>query len=115
MTPIGEFKHRVVIETPTETRSAGGSQEFSWSTFASRWGRVVPKGAREYLNAQAANAEMDWLWEIKGRAAITTKMRLVFDSRYFSILGVQSPDGKSPANADILHLICREGPVRAGV
>lgn len=111
--PAGDFRHRVTIETPTESRTATGGQSFTWSTFVQRSGKLVPKNSREFMAAQAAFSEMGWLWEIKGRAAITTRMRLVFDGRYFNILGVQSPDGKSPARAEILQLICQEGPVRA--
>lgn len=109
----GQYPHRVTIETPTESRTATGGQSFTWATFAQRWGRMVPKSAREFMAAQQAFTEMQWMWEIRGRLALTTKMRIVFDGRYFNILGVQSPDGKSPANADILQVICQEGPVKA--
>lgn len=109
----GHYQHRVTIETPTESRTATGGQSFTWSTFASRWGRMVPKNAREFTAAQQAFAEMQWMWEIRGHLALTTKMRLVFDGRYFNILGIQSPDGKSPAKADLLQVICQEGPVKA--
>lgn len=113
MSGAGAYEHRVTIETPTESRTATGGQSFTWATFGQRWGRSVPKSAREFMAAQQAFTEMQWLWEIRGYLAVTTKMRLVFDGRYFNILGVQSPDGKSPDKAAVLQLICKEGPVKA--
>lgn len=111
----GNYPHRIVIEQPTETQSASGAQSFTWATFVSRWARFIPKGSREFVAAQASMTETEWLVECPGYAAVTTKMRINFSSRYMDILGVWSPDGKAPANAAVLHIACKEGPVRAGV
>lgn len=111
----GDYPHRIVIEQPTETRTASGAQSFAWATLASRWARFLPKGGREFLAAQQAVTEMEWLIECPGFLAVTTKMRVVFDSRYMEILSVWSPDGKSPLKASMIFLACKEGPHRAGV
>lgn len=110
----GDYPHRIVIEQPTESRSASGAQSFTWATFTSRWARFVPKGSREYIAAQAAVTELEWLIECPGFSAITTKMRVNFSSRFMDILAAWSPDGKAPANASTIFLACKEGPVKAG-
>lgn len=110
----GNYPHRIVIEQPTESRTSLGGQSLTWSTFVSRWARFVPKSAKEYVVASQAGNAIDWIIECAGFAAVTNKMRVSFDSRYFDIESVYGVDGKSPDKAAVIRLQVREGPNKAG-
>lgn len=108
------FPHLITFEQAAEIRGGSGSVKFEWRAFCSRRARFLPKGGREYQLAQATFNEVGWIVECRGRAEITPKMRIsTRDGRYFNILQVYSDDGAHPKNADIIKIVCQEGPVAA--
>lgn len=109
----GHYRHRITIESASESRTTLGGQSLTWSTFASRWARIIPSGGREYMVAAQAGTRLEAVFECSGYAAVTTGMRVVFDSRYFSIVGVRGLDGKSPSKAAWIQIECVEGPHKA--
>ena len=114
MTAAGVLNMRIDIQSPTEIRGGSGSVKFEWVVFCSRMARFLPKGGREYQLAQATFNEVGWIVECRGRADITPKMRIsAGDGRYFNILQVYSDDGTHPKNADMIKIVCQEGPVAA--
>lgn len=101
---------RVTIQQPTPAQSATGAVTQSWSTFATRWAGIKAGGGREVQVARQKNPETDCIIVMRGRLAVTAKMRVTHtDGRYWDILAVLPRDSKAPAQADILDLHCRSG------
>lgn len=113
MIEAGNLDHRFFVDTAAEATDAAGQLVSDWdnATTVRRWGRFAPKGSREFALAQQQYSNVQWLVEIRGRLAVTPRMRLRTNetpSRILEILAAWSPDGKSPATAEIVHVACRE-------
>lgn len=75
-----------------------------------RWCAMYPKGSREVFRASQVVPETTWVLRCEGYVAIEESMRAMHDDgRVFDILGVHGDDGKRPADAPWLMLLCREG------
>lgn len=72
----GKLRTMVVIEQPTETRTAGGALTVTWSTLASVWAGIFPRSGRERYTAGKVTAEGDTSIFIRYRADVTAKMRV---------------------------------------
>lgn len=106
----GDFPLPVTIQQASESsRTATGAIARSWSTFAQRWARYQTDQSIEVYRARQVFPEARGVFEMAGYAAVTPKMRILYDSRYFDILGVQTLDGQSPANAETLFVVVKEG------
>jgi head-tail adaptor len=108
---IGQLSTRFAFEQAPEFHTASNQRKLDWAaaeTVAERWGRFLPKGSKDYVNAAQVWADVDWIVECRGRAAITSAMRVRQGRRYFDILGVFAPDGRAPAEADMLKVACKE-------
>lgn len=102
----GDLRHRITIQKPpvTETRDSTGGVDESWETFATVWASKAHMTSREFFAAQKSNAETTDLFIIRYRDSITTKMRVLFGSRTYDIIGANDPDGRRRE----LHLLCKE-------
>lgn len=101
---VGQLRHRVTIQTATETRDAIGGVIAAPSTFATVWASVEALQGREYLAAQQVNAEVDHRIRIRYLAGVTPKMRVAFGARLFDVQAVLNPDGRNRE----LHLMAQE-------
>ncbi len=84
----GRLKHKITVQTTTESQSGSGAVTDSWSTYAQPWAEIEPKGGREYFAAQMTNAKIDVVFLIRYQSGITAKMRISWNSRVFNILSV---------------------------
>ena len=101
----GQLRHRVIIQTPTETQDAQGQPVKSWGTFATVHANVLPLKGREYFNAQQINAETTTKFVIRYLAGITEKMRISYDSKLYNIQGIVNVGERDR----IIELMCGEG------
>lgn len=81
----GELDRQIVIESATETQNGIGEPIKTWSTFATVWAKAKQLRGREYVAAQAINAEIDTVFTIRWLAGVTRKMRILYDAQYFDI------------------------------
>ena len=100
----GELRHRIEIKQPTETRDSYGSVKTTWSTLATVWGAIWPVRAKEFVSMGQTQSEVTHKIGIRYRNDVTTKMRIEFNSRYFSINQVINPDERNI----MLELVCTE-------
>lgn len=107
----GDFQHRFVFEEPVETAQAGKvAKVTSWREFGRRWCAIFSQGSREVWNARQYNAETELVIACPGHIAVTPAMRLNDGAgRLLDILGVQGADGRTPAKAETVFLLCKEG------
>lgn len=85
----GRLRHRLTIESPTETRDALGQAVASWTTFAQVWGDFMPLSGRERFLSQQTHAEVTARAVIRYLAGLTEKMRIVFDGDAWEILHIK--------------------------
>lgn len=101
----GQLRHRITIQEPVETRDSYGSVKTTWSDLCTVWAGIWPIRAKEYVSAGQTQSEVTHTIRIRYRDDITSKMRIEFGTRYFSIV-------KPPINPDErkskLDLVCTE-------
>ena len=110
---IGSLRHRITIETLTETQDADtGAVAQSWGTYASNLpAAILPVSGREILAASAGTEGQRYRFVIRydSALAIVSKMRVSHESKYFNITEV-IPD---PTLRKFLTLVAEAG-IRAG-
>ena len=103
----GKLRHRVSLQKPVKTQNPlSGATVNSWQEITKLWADVVPLSAREFIAAQARQAEVTTRITIRFRSDITSKHRIVYGDKIFNIEGVL-PDPVS--GRDYLTLPCSEG------
>ncbi len=98
------LRHTVTIQTRTDVRQPDGSYAPTWSTFATVRAAVEPLRGQEYLAAAQLQSTLNARIRIRYISGVTTKMRVLFDSRYFEIEGVIDPEMRHRE----LQLMCVE-------
>ena len=100
----GWLKHRITIQSQTETRSASGQVNIDWADYLSAWASIEPLRGREYLEGRQAEASVDHRIRMRYRGGITPDMQVVYGSRTFQIVSVINVIEGSRE----LNLMCRE-------
>jgi len=101
---IGELRHRVTIQSATETQDSYGQAVLSFSTLATRWASIEQLSGREFFDASKVAAEVTHRVRIRYMTGITPKMRVVYGSRTFEIVAITNPEERNIA----LDLLCKE-------
>lgn len=91
---IADLRHRVVIESLTDSTDGQGGFTAAWGTFSTVWGSIQPAKAWEAMVAMRVEYQKSHTCTIRYLAGVTTSMRIKFDSRYFQIKGIRTPDEK---------------------
>ena len=83
---IGKLDQRIVFQSYTETRSASGGVVRDYSTYATRWAQVMPKGGNEAQEAMEKTARRiaDFIVRKNG-LTLNETMRIVWRSQTFNI------------------------------
>lgn len=104
MMQAGPLRHRVILQTVSESRDATGAVVETWNDTATLWAAVEPLRGREWFEARATQADIDTRIRTRYYAGIVPKQRLKWGSRVFDIhaaINVGERDRE-------LHLMCRE-------
>ncbi len=104
-TLASRLKHRIDIEQPVEVADGGGGFTTSWQNFTTIWAEVKPLRGREVFDDDQIQDIKNFRITIRYMDNITTRMRIMFDERYFNIRAVINPD----EGAESLELLCEEG------
>lgn len=100
----GRLRHRIVIQSPTETINSYGEREQTWATFATVWASIEPMRGRELLEAQQINAELSVKIRIRYLASVKPKYRISWDSRTFEINSIANIEERDRE----IELMCTE-------
>jgi SPP1 family predicted phage head-tail adaptor len=100
----GPMRHRITIETPTETQGRDGSTVRAWNAFLSTRASIEPLTGREYFAAEREQADVSHRIRMRYTGGITHRMRVSFGSRIFEI---ESVINVGERNRELI-LICRE-------
>jgi head-tail adaptor len=107
MATRGLQRHLVTIEEPASPVPDGdGGFTEVWSVIGARWTHILPATARdlERFTASTIVATATHLLTMDYLAGVTTRSRVVFGSRRFSVQGVMNPEER---NIDTI-LACAE-------
>ena len=104
MIRAGSLRHRVEIQSVTDSASAFGDVSQSWSTVTTVWASIEPLKAREAFEAQQTKTRVSHRVEIRYISGVTTKHRLVYGSRTLNINSVLNPGERN----ERLVLVCTE-------
>lgn len=96
---IGDLRHRVTIQTPTETQDANGQPIKTFADTAIRYCAIEPLSGREYERAKAQHSEVSHKITMR-HFALTPKDKLKFGTRYFNVLSVLDTKEKG------LEIVC---------
>lgn len=81
----GALRHRLHIQSKTETRDARGGVIETWTTVAERWGMISPLRMREIFQAQQVEARVSHRITLRYYAGLTNQHRVVHENRIFHI------------------------------
>lgn len=103
----GKLRHRVMLQHKVSVQNPlTGAVTPEWQDIKKVWADVVPLSAREFIAAQATQAEITTRITIRYRSGLTNANRIVFRDRIYNIEGVL-PDAVS--GLEYLTLPCSEG------
>jgi len=99
----GNLKHKIVIQTYSETQNDFGEIIKGWSDFKTAYASITPLSAKEFFKA-GVQAEATHKVEVRYLTEIKPKMRVLYGTRVFNI---ESVINVREANKS-LQLICTE-------
>ena len=100
----GRLRHRVTIQSRSQSLNEYGEPSNSWASAGSVWAAVEPARQGEGKEADGRQATATHLVTIRYLAGVDPTDRVVFGSRTLDIVGVANPEERN----DRLLLTCRE-------
>jgi len=100
----GRLRKQIVIETPAESQGGAGEVTNSWATFATVRAELITQTAREALKSDQILGIQYTTFRIRYLTGITTKMRVLYNSRYFDIESAPNMFGRDRE----INLYCKE-------
>ncbi len=86
----GLLRHRVVIQSPTESRDAMGGVLLVWADLATVWARVEEQGGQETWQDSTVQPGRTGTVTLRYYPGLTTRMRFGFAGRSLNIESVVS-------------------------
>ncbi len=84
----GALDRRVTLRAKSLANDASGQAIETWADLATVWAEKRDLRGREYLAAQAVNAEVETLFRIRWRSDVTPANRLTYDGKDYDIAAV---------------------------
>jgi SPP1 family predicted phage head-tail adaptor len=91
---VGQLRQSLVLQSATKAVDSVGESIKTWANLSTNptvWGRAVYLSGRELEAAQKINSDIQMEFTIRHRADITTKNRVVWNSKNWNI-GAVLPD-----------------------
>ncbi len=100
----GTLRHRVALQTSTDSRDAIGGVSEAWATTYTLWAAVEPLRGREYFDAATVQSAVDTRIRIRYHADLDTKMRVLWGTRIYDVYSVIDLWESHKE----MHLMCQE-------
>ncbi len=105
MIRAGKLRHRVSVQKLTAADQPDGTYSESWVEQTKRWASIEPLKGREYLEAEAVNADIDHRIVIRPHAGVAPKnYRITNGTRVFNIVSVANIEERDTR----MELMCKE-------
>tara|TARA_R110000822_G_scaffold257105_1_gene382770 strand:+ start:447 stop:773 length:327 start_codon:yes stop_codon:yes gene_type:complete len=102
---LGSLRHRVQLQSQTNTTDTGGGIAQVWTTIANVYCSIAPKtGSESYRQGQIQDKTTHEI-AMRYRASIDTKYRIKYGTRLFNINHIKNIDERNR----YLLLTCEEG------
>lgn len=88
MISAGNLRHRVAVQTATETKDAEGGVVFSWATDNTRWASIEWESGEEGIDADQTDATRMGTVRMRYYSTLTPQQRLLFGTRALNIISV---------------------------
>jgi len=92
MARAGQRRSLVIIQTPVKVKSDSGAVTTSWVLFKQVYAKIKTMRTYEKQAAQAANPGANVIIRIKYIAGLLPTMRILYDDKIYSILGIDDID-----------------------
>lgn len=99
-----ELRHRLTIQTVTQTKDNEGGYTDVWSDTATYWGALYPIRAAQRFEYKTINVDATHVARFRGKLSIDETQRIKFGSRIFEILTVEDKQERDFE----LWVTCRE-------
>lgn len=94
MGAAGKKRHRVTVETPTETLDDAGEPIVTWSTFfLDEPAEFYATGGSESIRGRQIESGIRGIFKVHYRSGYTTKMRILHRGTYYGIAYLNEIDG----------------------
>ncbi len=100
----GDLRHRIELQSTTNTSDGMGGQTNTWNTQDQVWAAIWPVSATEQLRAASQNMTITHKIRIRYYANLDASWRIKFGSRYFSIVSIIDQEERHQQ----MDLLCRE-------
>jgi len=100
----GNLRHRLQIQTASETRGTQGSVSRTWQTDETVWGSIEPLSGRELLAAQQVDSEITHRVIVRGYPGLTSASRLKHGARILKIKSILNKEERG----EEMELLCGE-------
>lgn len=101
----GRLRHRLILQSKSESRDAYGAAIIRWSAQDTVWGAVEPLSGKEYFSQQAVQSESKVRIVIRYHSSITESWRVSHNGLYYDVLNVLNENTRDR----MLILMCSEG------
>ena len=104
MLRAGQLRHKVTLESRTESRGSAGEVNQTWDAISAVWARVEPLSGRELERAQMLHAEVDYKVTIRHyqfvKAGPDLRVKHILDGTtyYLYVRSVVNPDDHNIVN-----------------
>lgn len=105
MNSIGRMRYRIKLESATNTVDTGGGMTQVWATLANIYANIKPISGTETFRQGKVSSDTTHELTIRYRSDISTKYRICYGSRIFSIQSILNIDERDR----FMKLSCKEG------
>ena len=104
MNPIGNLRHRLILEAPDETPDGIGGVTRTWSALATLWGEIEPLSADDVMLADKRIGLVTHKIHIRHRGDVTIAHRFRLGFRIYVIRAVRDAEERGR----FLECLCAE-------
>lgn len=103
----GRLRHRIVLQSPSYSQDATtGEMVPSWVLEGEAWAAIEPVSAREFISAQATQAQIDTRIVIRYRSDVAATWRATHRGKIYNIHGALAD---KESGLEYLTLPCSTG------
>lgn len=91
---ISAMRHRITIQSPTETQDGTGQPIVAWTNFAtSQPAEYIPANGIEGMRGRQLEAGVKGVFRMNYLSGVTTKMQIVHNGISYGIVSVNAIEG----------------------
>lgn len=87
---IGNLRHRITFQKLKTEINPNGFEIRNWEDYKTVWSEVSNLRGREYFAAAQVQAENTVVFTLRYLSGIDTKMRILFQGRYYNITSIDN-------------------------